>query len=125
MKFEFSNKFLIPFVTSFFIILLIVLYLLININDKSETVNIYKGNELIESVDLSMVDREYTIDLGTNTVLIERDGVSMASANCPDRLCVKQGKLSSASGAIVCLPNRIIIEFASKNTDVDAVAGAR
>lgn len=43
----------------------------------------------------------------------------MQSANCPDKLCVKQGKISDI-GSIVCLPNKVIIEI-DRNSDVDAV----
>ena len=57
------------------------------------------------------VDCEYLLNGGTNLLVI-RDGVAyMKHAECPDRLCVNQGKKSLSGERIVCLPNRVMIEI--------------
>jgi hypothetical protein len=44
--------------------------------------------------------------------LIEDGEICVSSAECPDKTCVKMGKLRSESLPIVCLPNHLIIRFA-------------
>ena len=50
---------------------------------------------------------EYSLNGGTNVIVIEDGAVYMKSADCPDRLCVHQGKKSMNGERIVCLPNRV------------------
>lgn len=52
---------------------------------------------------------EYSLNGGTNVIVIEDGAVYMKSADCPDRLCVHQGKKSMNGERIVCLPNRVEI----------------
>ena len=117
-----SNKMLIPCVAFIFVLLCAAAFLG---SKKGSTVVVRRGSEVVETIDLSKVTEPYTIDLGTNKIHVDRSGVRMESASCPDKLCVKQGKLNEGAGAIVCLPNRIMIEFAGQSDDVDAVSGAR
>ena len=57
---------------------------------------------------------------GTNTAIIENGTVYMESADCPDKLCVHQGKISDSSKKIVCLPNKVVIEV-TKKSEIDKV----
>lgn len=56
----------------------------------------------------------------TNTAVIENGEVYMKDADCPDKLCVRQGKISDTSKKIICLPNKVIIEV-TKKSDIDMV----
>ncbi len=68
------------------------------------------GKELyhLSERDLQM-DRDIEIqtEYGYNVVHIGPAGVYMKSADCPDRLCVKQGKLTGRP--IVCLPHKVVV----------------
>ena len=44
-----------------------------------------------------------------------QDGVRMAEADCPDKRCVCEGIVPQGAGAIVCLPNRLVIRWVSQN----------
>lgn len=90
-------------------------------SDNNGTAYVYKDGKLIKT--LVLKDEPYTVDLETNIIYVESDGISMQSASCPDKLCVKQGKIKNSSRSIVCLPNRIVVEFAGKEGEVDAIAG--
>ena len=46
-----------------------------------------------------------------NTVRVEGGEIFMLDASCPDLACVRQGKISTGSGAIVCLPNKVLIKL--------------
>ncbi|MBQ3054473.1 MAG: NusG domain II-containing protein [Oscillospiraceae bacterium] len=81
--------------------------------------------QTVEIVDLSAVTAPYTIAAGEgNTVLIEPGAISMHSANCPDQLCVKQGKITGGVYPIVCLPNRVTVEICADDAAApDVVIG--
>ncbi|MDD6208020.1 MAG: NusG domain II-containing protein [Clostridiales bacterium] len=46
---------------------------------------------------------------GNNELVIEDGEVYMKEADCPDRLCVKHGKLLGAQDSIVCLPHKVVV----------------
>ena len=43
----------------------------------------------------------------------------MKEADCPDKYCVKQGKIKNVGETIVCLPHKVVVEIekTSKGTD--------
>ena len=48
---------------------------------------------------------------GRNYIVI-RDGVcSVTEADCPDRLCVRQGTISRAGEQIICLPHHLVVSI--------------
>lgn len=56
----------------------------------------------------------------TNVAVVKNGEIYMESAACPDKLCVRQGKISDSSKKIICLPNKVIIE-AINESSLDAV----
>ena len=65
--------------------------------------------------------------LGTDgrcTLVIE-DGVAyMASALCPDHVCIRRGKIRYDGETIVCLPNKVIVTVVGgEDNEFDAVSG--
>lgn len=97
--------------------------LLMSASDSNSVANVYVDGKLYHSIDLNDVKNNYTIDIPNsedkhNIILVEKGAISMQSADCPDKLCVKQGKISGGSYPIVCLPHKIIISIEDeKNTD--------
>ena len=57
------------------------------------------------------VDGEYSLNGGTNTLVIKDGKAFVTYASCPDGLCINQGKISMTGERIVCLPNRVMIEI--------------
>lgn len=55
-------------------------------------------------------DGEFSLNGGTNILIIEGGEAYMKSADCPDKTCVKSGRISHTGERIVCLPNKIIVE---------------
>ncbi len=56
------------------------------------------------------------IETGTDgyNVLEIADGyASVTEASCPDKLCVRQHKISRSDETIVCLPNRVVVSVVS------------
>ncbi len=57
---------------------------------------------------------------GHMNVLVIKDGkASVESADCPDKLCVKQRPVSKAGQTIICLPHKLIIRIEGES-GVDA-----
>ncbi len=91
------------------------------------------GNSVLVSVDGKSVaeyslEEDGTYDLsgydgGYNTLIIE-DGVAyLTEADCPDKLCVKQGKIKKVGETIVCLPHKVVIEVIGEGeAEIDAIS---
>lgn len=57
----------------------------------------------------------------SNTVQIQDGNIRVQAAECPDQICVHRGYLSDTGLPIVCLPNRLVIQY--KDTGTDGAAG--
>ena len=81
---------------------------------------IYQNGELIKTVELSE-NTEFTVTCaeGFNVITVEDGKICVSSADCPDKVCVKQGKISGAV-PIVCLPHRLEIRVVDGDDGVDA-----
>ena len=77
-----------------------------------------KGVE-VKTVDL-MIDQEFTVD-GKNTITVQDGRIAVTWADCPDHYCMKRGFCDGGTD-IVCLPNRLVIEFLG-DQEVDAAIG--
>ena len=81
---------------------------------------------VLTTVDLSAVQAPYTIDTQGDypaTLLIEPDGVSFQTASCPDKLCVRTGKISQVGQTAVCLPARLSVTIEGGKRAVDGITG--
>lgn len=59
----------------------------------------------------------------TLVLVVEKDGVSVKNADCPDKLCEKTGKITAVGQSIICLPGNISVSLESSADDADAVVG--
>jgi len=85
---------------------------------------IYEDGELVHKINLNNVTKSYTIVIGGNTVLVEKGQISMLEADCPDKVCVKQGAISEGAIPIICLPNNVLIKLTDDENDTDITIGA-
>ncbi|MBO4897432.1 MAG: NusG domain II-containing protein [Clostridia bacterium] len=88
---------------------------------------IKKDGETVKTIDLSAVSEPYEIriesDNGYNIIYVEKGKISIKDADCPDRLCVKQGTIENGAYPIVCLPHRVTVSIEKADGEVDAVSG--
>ena len=63
-------------------------------------------------------DGEYALNGGTNILVIEGGRAYMKDADCPDKLCIHQGKKSRDGERIVCLPNRVMVEIVAEGEEL-------
>ena len=73
---------------------------------------------------------EVTEDGHTNHITIKDGQVSMSYSTCRNQVCVNTGAISETKDAIVCLPNRVVVEIISsdsgsigKGGDADVISG--
>ncbi|MGL5440544.1 MAG: NusG domain II-containing protein [Filifactoraceae bacterium] len=91
-----------------------------------------KANKITISVDGKEfgsynLEKDQKIDINLkgkhNVVEIKNKTVKMVEADCPDKYCVNHGEINKGYETIVCLPNKIIVEFSNKKTRIDTVVG--
>ena len=78
---------------------------------KNPTAYIYSNGKLVKTVELNKLKEDVIFTVGGNTVLAQKNKISVIKANCPDKLCVKQGAVSNGAYPLVCLPNRLEIRI--------------
>ena len=64
----------------------------------------------------------YPLNGGTNILVIENGKAYVTDANCPDKLCVHQGKISMTGETITCLPNKLTVTVFGTEQSVDLVS---
>ena len=105
---------------------LVLLAILLLRPKQSGLVGIYRDGRLIETVDLT---KDRTIPLageaGGAVAAVQNGEIFMEAAECPDQICVEHGPLRPGGTPIVCLPNRLSIQWIERDAAVDAVSGGR
>ena len=83
-------------------------------------VEILQDGKILYTLDLAQAeDQTFTVNYGgrTNEIEIRDHQIRVKAADCPDQICVHMDWLEAAP--IVCLPNRLSIQYAD---GLDAVA---
>lgn len=81
---------------------------------------VWSDGELLYTLDLT-VDRQITVESqwGTNVITVSGGKIAVTEADCPDGYCMQRG-FCDGEMQIVCLPNRLVIQFVGSQ-DVDSV----
>ncbi len=105
------------------IIALVIWHFIYSVDGKYVTIE--QRDNLIGIYPLN-VDKEIEIEHRgevVNKIVIEDSYCYMEEAECPDHLCIKQGKVNKSGQTIVCLPNRVVVTVVdSDSSDYDSVA---
>lgn len=71
--------------------------------------------------------REIPIEMdgGISNVIVIEDGAAyMKDADCPDKLCMRQGAISRDGQTIVCLPHKLVVEVIGGEKEAyDSISG--
>ncbi len=110
-----------------FILVLIVLVvgfaslILINSTDKGKTATIKVDGKVVETISLY---EDNMIQLNGVVVSCENGEIYVKESTCPDKVCLRSGKISKSGEGIICAPNRVSIEIDGENTNSpDAMTG--
>jgi len=63
----------------------------------------------------------YSLNGGTNILHIEGGEAWLLEADCPDHLCVRQGKVRRTGEVITCLPNKLTVTVSGGSDSVDII----
>ena len=64
----------------------------------------------------------YPLNGGSNILIIENGVAWLEDADCPDKLCVRQGKVHLDGQVITCLPNKLTFTIFAYNHEVDLIS---
>ena len=68
-------------------------------------------------------NREYSLNGGTNVLVIENGVAYLNYSSCPDHTCENTGKIRYVGQSIICLPNKVSITIKGDTADgVDLVS---
>lgn len=100
-----------------------------NTSDGDVIAEIYLDGELVRRIPLSEETLPYTFETEgkdgiINVISVDGGRICVSHATCPDGLCVKQGWRSGGSTPIVCLPNKLVINFINVSDGGDDIDGA-
>ena len=96
-------------VASLLILALSAFFITELLRDDGAFVRVSVDGEVVAEYSLS-VDGEYSLNGGTNILVIENGTAYIRWADCPRQICVKDGKISRTGERITCLENRVIVE---------------
>ena len=89
---------------------------------QADTVTIISEGKVLYTLSL---DVDQTMEIvsarGTNTVTIKNGKAAVTEADCPDGHCMARG-FCGGGAQIVCLPNRLVLQFSGSQT-IDGIAG--
>ncbi len=111
-----------------FILLVIVLvigiagFLLLASNDKGAIAIIKINGETVAEIPIQ--DEYYEASFNGVTVCCENSEIYVKDSSCPDKVCVRSGRISKAGEGVICAPNRVAVEISGKNQNqLDALTG--
>lgn len=117
------------FIVAIVILLLAALTVLMIFLQDSEKkyCTISKDGAIIETVELSEKQSKTVSVSGEyeNTVQIQDGRVCVSHSSCPNQFCVGSGWISHSGQSIVCLPNQVLIQIVSEQSEqeVDVIVG--
>lgn len=92
-----------------------------NLFSKDGNTAVVKINGKVEATYSLAKDGRFVINGGTNVLVIENGKAHIEKADCPDKLCVKQGSISKNGQTLTCLPNKLTVSIRSNESGVDLV----
>lgn len=122
--------------TDIFIILIVIIISFVGffifkiiLSNKPAKAEIYYKSELVMVVDL-IETREKTFSIPQNNNVIFHvftDGsICFSESDCPDKICIRTGKLNTIGESAACLPNEIILKIVpydkENKNDIDLIA---
>ncbi len=102
----------------------VILLLVINGSRESGGVAVVRVDGVeTERLPLS-VNGTFPLNGGSNILIIQDGQAWISEANCPDLICVRQGKIHYSGQVITCLPNRLTVTIeGGESGGVDLIVG--
>lgn len=92
-------------------------------SNNSPRVEIYYYSELVDTVLLDQgVERTFSVKENENVIFhLFKDGsICFEKSDCPDKLCIKTGKISKPGQFAACLPNGLLLKIVTGDDNREA-----
>lgn len=102
----------------------LALFSQLNSSDVNLSCVIKVEGEVVKTIPLSSVDKEYSIEIDGElpvVVHLTSSSVKVETASCPDKLCEHTGEITRSGQSIVCLPSKVSVTLESDINEFDAV----
>ena len=106
------------------LLLALILYLVLNAGRREGGVAVVRVDGVVtEKYSLSR-NGTFPLNGGSNILVIEDGQAWVSEADCPDLICVRQGRIHYTGQVITCLPNRLTVTIEGGEDDgVDLIVG--
>ena len=94
------------------LLVILLAFFLFSPSEQGDTVYIYADGTLHDTVRLRTAPKDpctVRTERGEITLLFSEDGVEVTASACPDRVCMRTGKISRVGESIVCAPLGVCI----------------
>lgn len=109
-------------IASLLLLSLIVLLIISLAKKEGAIARVEIGGEIVGEYPLD-VNKEYSLNGGTNILTIKDGAAYMTYSECPDHTCERVGKIKFVGETIVCLPNKVSVTIIGNSDDgVDLVS---
>lgn len=95
----------------------LVLLLVVTLSKKEGSVVVVEVDGTVVGTYSLSQNAEYSLNGGTNNLVIEDGKAYLNYSNCPDHTCEKTGKIQYVGQSIICLPNKVAITIKNESTD--------
>ena len=106
-----------------FVVLLagVVGVVLMNSAETGESAQIIVDGETTEIIAL---DENYEKQINGVVVCCENGEIFIKNSVCPDKVCMRSGRISKSGESIICAPNRVAVKiYGNKGNMPDAITG--
>lgn len=122
-----SNKFWLGVLATLLVISALGAWLVMTRTGTGTTAVITLDGTEVERIDLARVTQTYTLSCTgksgiTNVVEVQPGAIRVKEADCPDRICVKQGWIRTGVAPLVCLPNALTITIEGGDSGLDGMS---
>lgn len=104
-------------VIALLLLVAVSLLLIVTLTKKSGNVVVVEIDGVISEEFPLSVDGVFTLNGGTNTLVIENGEAYISYSDCPDHTCEKTGRIRYVGQTIVCLPNRLSVTVQGEQTE--------
>ncbi len=91
------------------LVLSLLILLIVTFTQKEGSVAVVEVNGVTVGEYSLWKNGEYSLNGGTNVLVIENGVAYLNYSNCPDHTCEKTGKIKYVGQSIICLPNKVSI----------------
>ncbi len=73
------------------------------------------NGQIVQQLDLK-VSKQISVDgpIGKTAIKIEQGKAQVIHSDCPEKICMKTGKIHRVGEIIVCVPNKVVVKISGQ-----------